>query len=105
MLDMMNEARRDLGRKLQRAAAPRLEAALVQYPFRGAAARDPSAAILAQPLLLDQDRSIAEIKDLAVSPASFQSLFCQQKGRQCHCNLENGLTRGGFSKVADGASR
>lgn len=75
MLDMMNETRRDLGRKLQRAAAARLEAALVQYPFRGAASRDPSAAILAQPLLLDQDRSIAEIKDLAVSPASFQSLF------------------------------
>jgi hypothetical protein len=68
MLDMMNEARRELGQRLQRTAAAHLEAALVQYPFRGAASWGPSPAILAQPLLLDQDRSIAEIKDLAVSP-------------------------------------
>ena len=63
----LNDLRRALGRTLREAAVPRLEAALVQYPFRSAA-RDPAAAILAQPLPMDLDRSIAEVKDLAVSP-------------------------------------
>ena len=35
-------------------------------PYRSAA-RDPSAAILAQPLAVDADRSIADVKELAVS--------------------------------------
>ena len=62
----LNDARRRLGRVLREAAAPRLEAALVQYPFRSTA-RDPAAALLAQPLPVDLDRSVAEVKDLAVS--------------------------------------
>ena len=74
VMDMLNEMRRKLGQKLQQVAAPRLEAALVQYPFRKAA-RDPSAAILAQPLLADLDRSIADIKDLAVSPVTLIALL------------------------------
>ncbi len=70
---MLNDMRRKLGRKLQQVAAPRLESALVQYPYRSAA-RDPSAAILAQPLALDADRSIADVKELAVSAAHFVQL-------------------------------
>ena len=65
-MDALNGARRRLGRTLREAAAPRLEATLVQYPFRSAA-RDPAAAILAQPLPVDLDRSVAEVKDLAVN--------------------------------------
>ena len=68
-MDALNDARRRLGQVLREAAAPRLEAALVQYTFRSAA-RDPTAAILAQPLPVDLDRSIAEVKDLAVSLCS-----------------------------------
>ena len=67
-MDMLNDMRRKLGQKLQEVAVPRLEAALVQYPYRSAA-RDPSAAILAQPLALDLDRTIADVKELAVSAA------------------------------------
>ncbi len=63
---MLNDMRRKLGQKLQQLAVPRLESALVQYPYRSAA-RDPSAAILAQPLAVDADRSIADVKELAVS--------------------------------------
>ena len=65
-MGLLNDLRRALGRTLREAAVPRLEAALVHYPFRSAA-RDPAAAILAQPLPVDLDRSIAEVKDLAVS--------------------------------------
>ena len=67
--DMLNDMRRKLGQKLQQVAVPRLEAALIQYPYRSAA-RDPSAAILAQPLALDADRTIADVKELAVSAAT-----------------------------------
>ncbi len=76
-MDALNDARRRLGRVLRETAAPRLEAALVQYPFRSAA-RDPAAAILVQPLPVDLDRSVAEVKDLAVSlcpDLQFQSPF------------------------------
>ena len=74
VMDMLNGMRRQLGQQLRQVAAPRLEAALVQYPFRSAA-RDPSMAILAQPLALDPDRSIADIKELAVSAAILHALF------------------------------